>query len=322
MGQPLKYTGFEIVWNAPASVLPQAFWVYRVLPSEFTPATVSNLMALASFTVKDRTPTLGRRINDPRMMCFANQTRALGIYPQLGFVEYRDRIADRPTATEGVPGKNEASRLATNYLRNLGIDLAQLSPDVRFRSATGYLSKPNLPVMTNVHNSSVSFTRRVDGVDFFPPGLSCFIEFGHHAGISQISLSWRNLERDRSHPAFTPEIITKMMREGKCFAQRVPPDYNNFLDSASVRKVVVRKMTIYYYAEDKDVSQDWVYPFAYLETSVDIARTNFVVMSAPGKSISFDPRKGLTNNPNIRAENASQTNATVYMCCPIIDERQ
>ena len=77
----------------------------------------------------------------------------------------------------------------------------------------------------------------------------------------------------------------KWMREGKCFWQWWAPEAQG-LSSSCFIKVTVVNVTPYYYGEDEDESQQWVYPFVYLETKVDMAITNTII---PEGEVNFKP---------------------------------
>jgi len=52
---PIQRTNLLVHWNAPKHPWPKTLWVYHMVPTKFSPTVISNLMALGSFTEKDRT---------------------------------------------------------------------------------------------------------------------------------------------------------------------------------------------------------------------------------------------------------------------------
>lgn len=86
LGQPFANTNCEVIW-AVTNKLPEKLWVYRVLPSHFSPRVISNLVALGEFTPREKVANLGWAHNDPRSICYSNDKRSLGIYPRFGFIE-------------------------------------------------------------------------------------------------------------------------------------------------------------------------------------------------------------------------------------------
>jgi hypothetical protein len=307
LGHPFRAPDLDISWNAPASTLPSALWVYRVLPSRFSPSVISNMMALGPFTAKDRTnPWQRPPYNNPGTLFFAHpsERKTLGFYPH-GLIEYMDELANDINIGEGVPNDAEAVRLGTNYLQQLGIGLSQLAATpngselrVWHGNGTAFLSMPNHVIVTNVHLREVRFIRRLDGVDFDGDGTQggCAIQFGHHAKVSQITLLWRDLQRDRLDKTATPELLMKWMREGRGAWRASSHEWQD-INPAWIKKMTVSKVTPYYYGENEMVAQQWVYPFAKLDTTMELCVTNY------------------------RLE-VIRTNLAVRVCCPIIDEKQ
>jgi len=314
LGQPFLKPDCETVWAA-TNKLPETLWVYRVLPSTFSPGVISNLVVLGSFGMTNKAATLGRRQTDPRSICFSTDKRSLGIYPRWGFIEYRYPQANDNKTTNGVPTEVEAQRLGANWIGLLSLDRSEISNmEVYTPAALRFKHEPAYQVITNVYSRYVGFGRRLDGVDFYNKAEGCSIEFAHDAVIAQMWLSWRNLERDKLYPVAKPETILKWMREGKCFWQWWAPDAQG-MDSSVFKKVTIKSATPFYYGADRDESQDWVYPFVYLETAVDMTITNTII---PPGEVNFKLSE-ITNVFKTYVRNI--TNQTVFICCPIIDAK-
>src|SRR6266568_5086926 len=83
-----------ITWPAATNQWPEALWVYKVIPQNFSDAVVSNLMSLGSFTAQDRkkvSPYL--REEDSSTIFFGDlegTQKHLAICPKLGYVEFHD----------------------------------------------------------------------------------------------------------------------------------------------------------------------------------------------------------------------------------------
>ena len=178
LGQPFAKPACEIVW-AVTNQLQDSLWVYRVLPSTFSPRTISNLVALGSFTAKDKVANLGWPPTDVRSTCFSNAKRSLGCYSHLGFIEYRYPEANDNKTDEGVPTNEEARQFGTNYLKCLGLDFSQISKSVGVIASETHHFKhePVFHVITNYYSREVLFGRSLDGVDFYNRAEGCRIEF-------------------------------------------------------------------------------------------------------------------------------------------------
>src|SRR2546422_527258 len=63
-GIPFLPAKCEIVWAAPTSQVPAALWVYKTFPQRFSERAVSNLVALGSFTARNKKETPEERPMD------------------------------------------------------------------------------------------------------------------------------------------------------------------------------------------------------------------------------------------------------------------
>jgi len=284
LGYPFGETNVALVWAAPTNDLPRNLWVYRAVRTGIPAPVLSNLMALGSFTAKDRknVPNYPHFISckDP------SEKRSLWLDPDWGYISYRDLDADDLNIAEGVPDEKRAFQLATNLLPKLGISSALLarkpnSSDLLTQQieATAMLwRRPGggRPYATNLHTRGIIFLRALDGVDFerWVRG-GCTIEFGSHAKVSKIEANWRKLKRDKLYPLATPDQIIRWIREGK--ASYVPARDWPQGEAPPPRKLTITKVTPYYYAEghgEFEKPNGRVYPFAKLEARFDTGSTN------------------------------------------------
>ncbi|MBI3849190.1 MAG: hypothetical protein HY298_02705 [Verrucomicrobia bacterium] len=288
LGRPFFQTNINLIWNAPTNHLPRALWVYRALPSEVSPAVISNLLALGSFTTRDRKKVPGY----PHTISYADPSgkRTLWIVPEWSDIRYRDSDADDMKIAEGVPDKQQAFELATNYLSKLGIEHSQLGrkpdsfelrPYFNEGKAMLYHHKGEPAYATNLHMRGVVLMRALDGVEFYGGSArgGCTIEFGHHSRICQIDVAWRKFKRDKLYAVAEPEKLLKWIRTGTAVWQSSPewrsPDWS------SARKMTITKVTPFYYGEARsefDKPQNRIDPFAQLEATLDTGKTNFPIL--------------------------------------------
>jgi hypothetical protein len=289
-------TKVSLFWKAPTNDLPAHLWTYRVLPSEFSSAAISNLTVLGSFTEKDRdrTKALNPIFNHSDRASYrtSDGTRELDMFPNLGWIYYYNSNAEARHNGNGVP-KNEKKtlKLAIDYLQKVGIDLSQLATkphrsDLQAAYILGNLTiyHTNHTQTSFVNKRGVMVARAVDGVSFWAKGSrdGFSMEFGNDAKISRLEILWRKLQRDTLYPVVKPETILKWIRDGKTSWDVATED----LDWPSVKKMTINEITPYYFGQNHDTLQDSVYPFATLKTTVE----------------------------------TGQTNRTIYLFCPIIDE--
>lgn len=293
LGRPLKPGELEIVWRAPTNTVPPALWSYRVVPSEFSAAAVSNLIALGEFTPGDRKTLAVAPFNHPSAVCFAKASgkRTLGIYPNLGFVSYNDVEAEDMRSPSGVPDEGSALRLAIENLGDLGIHASELAvkpgtaaPRVTWTVKTAVVQDQARGVwVTNLEARGLSLTRSVEGIDFIGNGWrgGCVIDFGNHGRVSQMRVLWRKLERYAKSAPAEPGTLARWVREGRAVWLPVGGGQED-VEWRSVTKLVVTNLTAVYFGEDASTPQNWVYPLAKLEAVATAGkRTMPVVLHCP-----------------------------------------
>ncbi len=295
-------TNLVVRWIAPENPWPKTIWVYQVIPTKFSPEVISNLMAIGSFTEKDKTNWNG--------IGFSNSGRHLQLNFTGGEIFYDSRhVYSRTNVPKGVPETNQLFGLTTNLISKVGIDLSEVKKDENGKPivwfdpsdhGTTYHSPQG--VVTIVNYRRTRFSRVIDGIELgFDDGE---VEFGEHGKITMIQISWRSLAREKSYPAATPSDIIKWMREGRAFQKRFagPRAEEKDFDWATVKSVTVKKAKAIYagdsffrgkredYKGDPN-SPSWVKPYANLWVTVDTGTTNIdVQIVCPIMSCSFQNR--------------------------------
>jgi len=271
----------DVRWNAPTNKIPATVWVYHLLPRPLSPPNLSNLMAACSFTDKDET-----HHGDELNFKSSDGLRTLRVYPPWGIIEYQTTFPRSWTnLVKDVPSQSKALKLAKKFLPELGIDLG----DIEKRTNN---SEPNLYVfdmgvtyfvnhkaIQNTEAREVRFRRAVDGISFtsVSTGGDGGIDFGERGNVSKISIAWRNMEREKSYPTITPEMMVKCIREGKAI-QGMIPDNLGGIDWPTVKSVTIKKAEPCYYAGgDPFAPSDWLQPYAALWTTVDTGHGNIDV---------------------------------------------
>jgi len=260
----LPLTNTEIAWSAPTNGLPRGLWVYKVIPQDFSMTVVSNAMTIGSFQIRD---IINPR--DTNVIEFRDKKnvislhRQLTITPALGWVHYSDRWQTNG-APEDVPSDDEAVKLAQDCLFQLGIDRSQFDkPKINRTTQIRWHQGNELP--EEVVRREVIFNRCIDGIEQIVGSFR--ITFGSHAKIETFDLSWRNLRPYASHKLATVDEITDLIKNGQAVIP-LPEFDSTQLDQA--KKLTVTKITPYYWGEWPSDRQDFVYPFAQLEMTVNL----------------------------------------------------
>lgn len=270
--QPSK--NVEIVWNVATNDLPRNLWIYKVTPYIYSPAVLSNLMAIGGFKKDDFTKPANPPVSDTNVICFRDSkgdhwTRALTIAPTFGWIEYHDDGGNFSDPIEGVPTNDEVEKLAIDCLFQMGID-RELLCDKRtgYDATQGKLSPDGRRLTTNIVSRGITFARQVDGVNV--RGLGFRIHFGRHAKIKNFSVSWRNLLPYEAHRVATPKEMVDQIRAGH--AVQLPWEDLTGLDQA--KKLDVVKITPRYFDKIGSEPLDFMYPYADLELVADMGTTN------------------------------------------------
>lgn len=279
-GTPSGTNGVEIIWNVPTNHLPSSVLVYKIIPQNFAPVVVSNLMALGSFTMKDRLNIKGQ---PPFSVYFKNKdgTRQLGVVPTFGFIYYYDSNAQakgRETPV-GVPSEKEVYQLGLEYIQKLGIDRSQLATvgdstelrAVKNLERGGWFDKKNGTNVEQIYMRGVFFIRRVNGIDF--DGIAhggVHFEFGNHGKISRLEVLWKGLEPYELHSTLNANQLIEELRSGK--GKWLPPS-----PGPMVKKITIYEVEpLYRGIREDDEEHKFLEPYMRLETYVDNGSTNIV----------------------------------------------
>jgi hypothetical protein len=263
----------DVRWNAPSDAVPPKIWVYRLLPRNLSPKTISYLMELCSFTEKDKT----EQSADGMLFKTPNNSRRLWISFSSGTIDYETVTKYSHTnLIEDVPNEKQALRLTKKLLPKLGISLSDIhkkenSNEPKFICSASdilYFVKPQ--TITNTLFRAVGFRRAVDGFLFVSVGTggNFHIEYGERGKIIKTDLSWRNMERDKSYPTLSPERMIKSLREGKAIQGFISMNSAG-IDWRTAKTVTVIHARTCYYAGDSLQPSDWLEPYAELDTVVD-----------------------------------------------------
>lgn len=225
-----------MVWTAPTNNWPSSLWTYKVVPQPFSPAVISNLLEMASFTMAGDQSVPGKSGYEkdkipPLYFSSPDEKRHLGIAPSFGYIEYIDLNAEAQPLklSAGVPTDEEAYPLALDYLRKFGIDRSQLATkpstneiygpnDLGIRREVrthGWIDKKTGKDVEDVYRRGIFFVRQLDGVkiDGIVNG-GVFIAFGDNAKIAELRITWRGLEPFELRPTITPTKIMDEIRQG------------------------------------------------------------------------------------------------------------
>ncbi|HWD94254.1 MAG TPA: hypothetical protein VG938_18125 [Verrucomicrobiae bacterium] len=287
-------TNLVVRWKAAKRPWPKTLWTYKIVPTHFSPAAISNVTALADFGGYEKRDYgrngffLGNWYGTPQ----------LRVSFVAGEIQFDNRVSERnysPTnLAKDVPGTNRLLQLTTNFLPKVGISLGEVA-----RRANGQLKigwhdndyteyRTDNGNVTNIEYRTVWVWRALDGVE--NPGMNtdCQISFGEHDKVVQIRLEWPSVERETQFAAATPEKIIQWIREGKAAQSRVftsPGGAEIPIDWSKVKSLTITNAEAKYWGpslRDREfVNQPlfpaWVRPDARLQGIVNTGTTNLNV---------------------------------------------
>lgn len=258
-------TNLDVRWED-TTKFPRKVWTYQLLPNDFSPKVISNVMTLCSFTEKD--------LKEYRLNGMAFQspdgTRKLSISFPSGNIHYEipEPHYSWTNLAVGVPQTNQLPAIATNVLKKLHI---------KFSDITGYFGADKINfsepltmyfigtnTITNIAYRTVFFRRAVDGI---PIVANCYgFDVGEHGEICRLSITWPNLQRIKSYPTISRSAVIDCLRNGNAIRGPVPmnvPDpYWPGIKSVTITKAVPSYL----------VENNRLYPFLRLDAVIDTGR--------------------------------------------------
>jgi hypothetical protein len=267
----------EVRWNAPSDALPSQIWVYHLLPRKLSPEMISYIMALCSFTERDKTESSKNEM----VFKTPDNSRHLWISSS-GDVDYDSLIHYSHTnLIKKVPDEKQALKRVKQLLPKLGISLSDIdkkdnSDEPRLNSSDSkmtYFVKPE-PI-TNTLFRAVGFRRAIDGISFIGMGTGGdgHVRFGDHGKITKIDLSWRNMERVKSYPTLFPAEMIYALRQGKAVQGYLLMNSRG-INWRTAKSVTINHVWPRYYAGTSMHPSDMLEPFAVLDADVDTGHGN------------------------------------------------
>jgi hypothetical protein len=281
----------EIIWAAPTNQSRAALWIYKVMPQHFSSAAISNLMALGSFTMQDE--QRGHRhvsdTNEETLFFFHKKGGCnLTVVSSQGWIAYWnenvfpnhwDKTNHLVELVEGVPNDAKAEKLGLKFLRQFGIQRADLAQNAKGHLLTfgekrtrGYFDRRRGKYIDDeLIARGIFFNRRIDGVNFAGIGVGsgCEIMFANHAKIADFKLVWRNLQPYEHRKVASADEIMQWIQEGKAVMT-----HKNLVNPAEVKKLTITDCSPLYMGANGEETQDFVCPFAQLEAIADLGYTN------------------------------------------------
>ena len=271
-----------VEWKAPIH-LPSKVTIYRAEPNRFSPAVVSNAMALGHWSLQHRTNVPGRPRNPDKDFLYFQNADGVGyltVYPRHGLIDYLDEQARTPMGAraQNVPNEKGVVRLGREFLKRLEIDERDLAkkPDGNLRTYGGQRIRGQRGV-EQVISRDVYFVRQADGIPFNGIGNygGVSLTFGDQGKVAELLLVWPALKPIQSLPVAAPADFIKHVKQGNAV---IVPGETTELFTSSVQKIVkitVNDITPFYLGSGTHEPKEIIAPFALLEITAHLPKTNF-----------------------------------------------
>src|SRR5882724_1675734 len=257
-----------IEWKASTEQLPKSFWVYKVIPQNFSAGVISNAMAIGNFQPRNLAKPADKNLIQFRD-AGPHPSHYLKIALGAGWMEYYDGQAKMPIGEpiEGVPDEHKVEVLARDYLHQFGIDRSQVLAKRGYAGdeRKGTLSAAGADTDVEVVAREISLIRQIDGIPFYGKGnLGGFwIQFGNHGKVSGFDLVWPNLLPHELRTTASVDQIVASVKNGKASLRTGRAVEHD-------KKLTITAITPYYLGAHWSAPQEFVHPIASLSVIADL----------------------------------------------------
>lgn len=272
---PFPAKDCEVKWEAPTN-LPTSIKNFTVVPTQFAPATISNLLQLADLTPRNkRRPIGGGVFLEKDVQAYGNKedTRQLTVLPSQGLLALsRDGVlAALPRQKpEGVPSDQQAVTLALALAQKLGLNPSELP-----RSADGkplpfdvseatvlQKEKTTGQMITNIVSRTVCIHRWIEGIPV--SGMAGIaMKFGNEGKLASLNWTWRAVKPAGECAVPDAAGFVSRIKSGRTFISQ---------DQAGqpVRRLTIKRVQLYYWENEGSKAQTMIRPFAVLEAETNL----------------------------------------------------
>lgn len=270
----LDATGAVISWEAPATGLPLALNIYKVVPKNFPIATVTNLIGMAEFKEPGKVLAILKVASEGKEAVYQEPgtKKFLGFYPASGSIIYLNHavVPEPGQVIENIPTEQQALDLALKILPQVGIERNELAlrkdGELEIRRGLRRITRHEKQTKKKIEEivaRDVMINRRLHGVNFEGVGLGGGIEirFGNDAKAGSLRTVWRKLEPFKQVTVPDAQALTQMLKSGKAVVDGS--------EAAKAGKIQIKSVTVYYFEKWWGEPQSFVYPYITLEAITD-----------------------------------------------------
>jgi hypothetical protein len=277
---PFNSTNCVIIWNAPTNQLPRQAKIWKVVPAQYSPTTISNLLEMAELRSSqkkrvERTGVLGS--TDAAFFGNRDETRNLSIIPAQGKIvigKIGGVVAQIPKEKPNeVPDPQTAFRLTLDLLQKIGIDQSRLLTNSNGKVYAGYgqaevigKDKATGRIVTNVVEREIHFPRQIDGIPVQGP-VGVFAKFGNEGKLASLEITMRAITPDRICSIPDVADFVERIKSGRTFIPNGSPFQTG--KNAIFQRLTISEVSLYYWEDSGSEPQTYIYPFAVLDAQTD-----------------------------------------------------
>lgn len=272
--KPLDGKGCEIIWSAATNQLPGSIKIWKVIPTQFSPSTVSNLLQIAGLKSRQR-----KRVDqdgvfaakDVRFFGDRNDIHQLNLIPSQGFIviSRMDARAQIPKEIpSGVPEPKAALRLTLEILEKIGIDRSELATNSDGKIQAGYTQgevlhkdKSTGQVVTNIDERQIFLKRQIEGIPVAGSTDGVTVHFGNEGKVGYLSVVWRNIQMERECPVPDAAGFINQIKAGHTWIPQWAESH--------YKKLTITNTSLFYWENSGSEPQSQIYPFAVLHAKTD-----------------------------------------------------
>lgn len=282
---PFAAKDCEVIWSTPTNQLPRSVKVFRVVPKEFSPSVISNLLQVAGLKSDQR-----KRVDqdgvfagkDVRFFADRKETRQLNLIPSQGFIVISrlDAVAQIPKEMPvGVPDSKAALQLTLELLRKVGISQSELATNSNGKINASYSAaevihkdKVSGQITTNVVQREIYLSRQIEGIPIWGGNSGVTTHLGSEGKVRYLSIVWRSIQPERDCPIPTGDDFVSRIKSGRTLIPDVSP-FKTAKDR-TFKHLTITKLSLYYWENSGSEPQSHIYPFAVLDAKTDQAGEN------------------------------------------------
>ena len=274
---PFEGKDCEVIWVAPTN-LPASVKIFAVVPTKYSPNTISNLLQIAELTPKNKIPpTQNGVMGGKDVLIYENkeQTRHLDVIPSQGAIAINKDGTRAQIPKElpiGVPDPKIALRLTLEILEKIGINRSELATNSDGTLQAGYTQgevlhkdKSTGLIVTNIDERQIFLKRQIEGIPVTGTTGGVTAHFGNEGKLGYLDVTWRAVKPDKDCLVPDAAGFVSLIKSGRTLIPNVEP----MKTEKTFKRLTITNVSLFYWENSGSEQQANIYPFAVLEAKTD-----------------------------------------------------